>query len=154
MSYVIDKDLGWKRIVRKMNFVNGKEIRAGVLPSAGTEANGIPIAQVAKWNEYGTPATAKRPWSVPARPFMSIACDENKGWKKESNEAIGNILGGAEVISELNMVGMQMQEDIQSVFGDRSKLRPNAPSTIAKKGFDAPLIETGKLEESIDFEVK
>ena len=47
-----------------------------------------------------------------------------------------------------------MKKDIKNLFGDRSKLRPNAPSTIAKKGFDAPLIDTGKLQEVIDYEVK
>ena len=54
MSNVIDKDLGWKRIVRKMNFVDGKEIRAGVLPSAGKGKKGVPIAEYATYNEYGT----------------------------------------------------------------------------------------------------
>ena len=31
---------------------------------------------------------------------------------------------------------------------------PNAPSTIAKKGSANPLIDTGRLRQSIDFEVR
>ena len=154
MDFVIDKDLGWKRIVRKSNFINGKEIKAGVLASAGNEANGKPIAQVASWNEYGTPSTPRRPWSVPARPFLAISTDENNGWKDESEKAFKKILGGSEVMSALNDVGKKMQKDIEKVIGDNSKLTPNKPSTILKKGHDLPLIDSGKLLDAISYEVK
>ena len=36
----------------------------------------------------------------------------------------------------------------------KGKLAPNAPSTIARKGHDKPLIDTGTLKASIDYEVK
>lgn len=154
MPNVIDKDLGWKRIKSKMNFIDGKELKAGVLPDAGNEKNGKPIAQVASWNEYGTPATSRRPWSVPARPFMAISCDEHNGWQKDCERAVNGILGGAEVISKLNGIGEQMKKDIKSVIGDKSKLTPNKPSTIAKKGHDIPLMDTGSMYDAINYEVK
>ena len=151
---IIDKDLGWKRIKRKVAFLDGKEIKAGVLSSAGTEQNGIPIAQVAKWNEYGTPSTPKRPWSVPARPFMAISCDEHKGWKTETDKGVDRIYGGSEVMSQLNGIGQVMKKDIKDIIGQREKFKPLAQSTIRKKGHDIPLIDSGAMLDSIDFEVK
>ena len=53
-----------------------------------------------------------------------------------------------------------MQEVGQSVFGDLGFLDGNSERTIANKGFDAPLINTGELMEnfayrtSIDGETK
>ena len=147
MAEVIDRDLGWKDIVQGYRNLHGKTIKAGVLQSAGSEKNGVPISQVATWNEYGTSR-------IPSRPFIAIATDESKGWQGEVKMQVGGITSSADVNGVLNTIGEQMKKDIKNVIGDRSKLKPNAPSTIAKKGFDAPLIDTGKLQESIDFEVK
>lgn len=153
MMEVIDTDLGWKRIVRKTRFLDGKQIKAGVLASAGTE-NGIPIAQVGAWNEYGTQATARRPWNVPARPFLSRTTDEKKGWQSNVTQCVDNIIGGAEVIAELNTVGETMKTDIKNIFGQVSKFKRLKPSTVKKKGHNLPLLDSGGLYDSIDYEVK
>jgi hypothetical protein len=147
MAEVIDRDLGWKDIMHCFRRLNGKTIKAGVLEGAGSEANGASIAEVATYNEYGT----RR---IPSRPFIAIATDESKGWQGEIKRQVGGITSSADVNGALNTIGEQMKKDIKNVIGDRSKLKPNAPSTIAKKGFDAPLIDTGKLQEAIDYEVK
>lgn len=147
MAEVIDRDLGWKDIVQGYRNLHGKTIKAGVLQSAGSEKNGVPISQVATWNEYGTSR-------IPSRPFIAIATDESKGWQGEIKRQVGGITSSDDVNGALNTIGEQMKKDIKNVIGDRSKLKPNAPSTIAKKGFDAPLIDTGKLQEAIDYEVK
>lgn len=147
MAEVIDRDLGWKDIMHGFRRLNGKTIKAGVLEGAGSEANGASIAEVATYNEYGTSR-------IPSRPFIAIATDESKGWQSEVKKQVGGITSSADVNGALNTIGEQMKKNIKNVIGDRSKLKPNAPSTIAKKGFDAPLIDTGKLQEAIDFEVK
>ena len=151
---VVDKDLGWKRIKRKVTFLDGKEVRAGVLPSAGNEKNGKSIAQVGFWNEYGTQATAKRNFSVPARPFMGKSCDQHKGWQSQVNKGVGNILGGSEVIGQLNNIGEQMKTDIKDIFGQVSQFKRLKPSTIAKKGHNLPLMDSVALYDAIDYEVK
>lgn len=154
MAEVIDKDLGWKRIVRKTRFLNGKEIRAGVLSSAGTESNGVPIAQVGAFNEYGTKASANRPWNVPARPFLSRTTDQKKGWRNNVANAVDRVFGGAEVMGELNAVGETMKTDIKNVFGQVAMFKRLKPSTIKKKGHNLPLLDSGALYDAIDYEVK
>ena len=145
---VIDKDLGWKKLCNGYLALNGKTIKAGVLKGAGSY-KGVSIAQVAKWNEYGTDNGR-----IPSRPFIAIATDESRGWQSEVKTEIGSITSSADANRALKTIGKKMKEDIKKIIGDRSKLRPNAPSTIARKGFDAPLLDTGKLEESINYEVK
>lgn len=144
---VIDKDLGWQKICDGYRALNGRTIKAGVLKGAGSYNKGVSIVQVATWNEYGTSR-------IPSRPFIAIATDENKGWQGEVKKQIIGINSSNDVGGALDTIGKKMKEDIKSIIGDRAKLTPNAPSTIAKKGFDAPLLDTGKLEESIDYEVK
>jgi hypothetical protein len=39
-----------------------------------------------------------------------------------------------------------MKKDIQDVIGDKSRLKPNAPATVKKKGHDKPLIDTGHMQ--------
>ena len=143
---VIDKDLGWKRIKRKMDFLDGKEIRAGVLPSAGNGEKGTPIAEYATYNEYGTE-------KITSRPFMATSADENKGWNAPVKRAVGDIIDGAEVISELNTVGKKMKDDIKKNVGTH-RFKPLKPATVKKKGHDIQLIDSWDLYDAIDFEVK
>ena len=146
MSNVIDKDLGWKRIERKMDFLDGKEIRAGVLPSAGNGKKGVPIAEYATFNEYGTK-------KIPSRPFMATSADENKGWSTSVKNAVKGIIDGAEVISQMNTVGEKMKTDIKKNIGTY-RFKPLKPATVKKKGHDIQLIDSGDLYDAIDFEVK
>ena len=148
MSEVIDKDLGWKNIRANFNKMNGRTIKAGVLEGAGSYAKGQTIAEVATYNEYGT----RR---IPSRPFLAIATDEHKGWNAEVKVSISNALTPKGSVSDsLNKIGKQMKTDIKNVIGDKGKLARNAPATIARKGHDLPLIDTGKLKDTIDYEVK
>ena len=144
---VTDKDLGWKRIVRKTNFLNGKELQAGVLWSAGTN-RGVEIAYYASVNEYGT-----KDGRIPSRPFLAMTSDEQKMWESPVTKAVDKILGGSEVISQLNTVGEKMVKDIKNNIG-KKKYKRLALSTIARKGHDIPLIDSGALLDSIDYEVK
>lgn len=156
MAEVIDRDLGWKRICQKVMFLDGRQVKAGVLETAGNEKNGVPIVKVAKWNEYGTPSTSRRPWSVPARPFMAITFDEKRGWKTTvEGEIMTNIVspkGG--VTAMLGAIGKQMKTDIKNNIGVVGKYKPLAPSTVARKGHNIPLMDSGALYDAIDYEVK
>ena len=149
MSIVKDTDKGWKRITRKIKALNGKIVSAGIHTDAGTEKNGVSIAQVATYNEFGTER-------IPARPFIRLSFENHKKeWGDEAETQLtAMIKSGKTASGALNAVGRHMKKDIVSIIGDTSQLRHNAPSTIARKGFDKPLYETGKLKAAIDFKVK
>jgi HK97 gp10 family phage protein len=54
--------------------------------------------------------------------------------------------------TELTQLGMKLQKLILKKID--SHVQPsNAPSTVAKKGFDHPLVENGNLYDSIDIKI-
>lgn len=49
--------------------------------------------------------------------------------------------------------GKKAQKAIQQNFGNTSLLERNAPATIKRKGFDAPLIETSMLKNKLTYRI-
>ena len=143
---VTDKDLGFKNRVRNLQKLNNKSVKAGVLEGSGNEDNGTSLVDVAFYNEYGTSR-------IPARPFVRIASEKNQQtWANEAEKVVDKIVAGYD--ANFSILGNTMKENIQAVIGDKNLLVPNAPSTIRRKGHDKPLIDTGKLKASINFEVE
>lgn len=151
MAVIRDEDKGWDRITAELRSLSGKKVRVGVLSSAGDHPDGdITIAEVAAFNEFGTR-------HIPARPFVSTAFDENlskyeRQLARDVRKATGQ--GGfmtAETVA--NRLGLRMQSDIQRKIVSLRE-PPNAPATIRKKGSSNPLIDTGRMRQSISFEVK
>lgn len=143
---VTDRDLGFKKRVRNLQNLNNKSVKAGVLQNSGTEDNGTKIVDVAIYNEFGTSR-------IPSRPFVRIASEKNQQtWANEAEKVVDKIVAGYD--ANFSSLGDRMVENIKDVIGDKNLLVPNAPSTIRRKGHDKPLIDTGKLKASIDFEVE
>lgn len=148
MAGVIDRDLGFNRIMRDLQKLDGMEVVAGMLKDSGRAENGASYVDIATWNEYGT----RR---IPSRPFIRISADTNKAaWVKMAQQCVNNVIDGDSPRDAAQVVGHRMVEDIRKVFGDKSKLAPNAPSTIKKKGHDKPLIDTGKLKATVNYRVE
>jgi hypothetical protein len=112
---------------------------------AGSENAGLPVAQVAFWNEFGTV-------NAPTRPFFRGMIAQNS---PEWGEQLGaNIkLAGYNSQRALELQGTVMKDQLVKSIVDTTS-PPNAPSTIARKGFDKPLIDTGYMQRSADFVVK
>lgn len=121
---------------------NAHHVRAGVLENS-KYPDGTSVPSVAFWNEYGTR-------TAPSRPFFRQTISEKRGeWAKLAGDAIKM---GYTVEHMLGLVGAQMQTDIQySIMSWTSP--PNAPYTVAKKGFDSPLRDTMLMHDSIKYEV-
>ena len=114
---------------------NTSRLRVGFIDSA-TYQDGQNVATVAFWNEYGTE-------KIPPRPFFRTTIANNKGkWidyirKVQTLDAkAGELIKGDLVFSILNWTEP-----------------PNAPYTIAKKGFNKPLVEQGIMSRSISYEL-
>lgn len=156
MAKVEDRDLGYMAVIKNVTALSSKSLVVGVLQNAGKEEDGTDLVDVAIWNEYGT-----RDGHIPARPFLSIATDENKAkWQKLTEGAANAVIDRKMPVDQaLEIIGSQMAGDVQMVIGDKSKLKPNRPATIrakSKKGKigDAPLIDTGRLRQSIHFDIR
>lgn len=148
MADVEDRDLGFRRIVTNLKAFDGVELVIGVLRNSGRETNGTDLVDVAFYNEFGTR-------HIPSRPFVRIASDEHGDeWQTLAEKGLTAITEGRMSRKQvLDLVGIRAKADVQKVFGDKTKLRPNAPATVARKGSSAPLIDSGRLRASINYRI-
>jgi hypothetical protein len=90
--------------------------------------------------------------TIPARPFFRSMIQKNKGdWPAD----LGKIIKAANYDSTvaLGRLGKHVAEQLQESIRDFSE-PGNAKSTIAKKGFDKPLVDSDHMLNSVDSEVQ
>lgn len=92
---------------------------------------------------------------IPERSFIRSAFDENKKeiWKLADD--VGNRVSEMKLdpMQGLRIIGEEMESKIKEKI-KHGPFTPNAPSTVRKKKSDQPLIDTGRLRNSIRYEVK
>ena len=125
-------------------------VKVGVLGSQDSE-----LILIAATNEFGTTIAGKNNnVTIPERNFIRSTFDENVDkLMKLAERLYDKILGGKltpEAALKLwgNFLVGLIQEKIVSL-----KSPVNAKSTIKKKGSENPLIDTGRLRQSISFEL-
>ncbi|SDR17611.1 hypothetical protein [Paraburkholderia tuberum] len=128
-----------------------KTLRVGFLEGA-TYPDGTPVAQVAALNEFGhTVAADEGEYFVLPRPFFRNMIHENKaGW----GAALGAVLKstGYDVDKALATMGLGMEDQLQESIRQLTS-PPLAESTIARKGFDKPLIDSSHMINSTGSDV-
>ncbi|MCJ2126664.1 hypothetical protein [Methylobacterium sp. J-077] len=124
----------------------GSAVRVGFLEGS-TYPDGTSTPMVAAIQEFGSPAQ-----KIPPRPFMrNTIADNGPGWPK----ALAKILEATNYDAKrsLDLFGHAVADQLQASIITFST-PANAPSTIARKGFDAPLRDSGHLLNSVEVEVK
>ena len=104
---------------------------------------GKDVTEVAKKNDKGN--------GVPERPFMIPA--GNKAANKIINITVKSIAGGMDESQALSRAGIMFKNAIQKEITN-IKEPPNSPATIAKKGSSNPLIDTGKMRQSVKWKIR
>ena len=117
-------------------------VRVGVLENA-TYPDGTPVAMVAFWNEYGTRTSPVRAF------FRTTVSEQKKNWVLSVQNLMKMHNDPKQV---MGLIGVHMQEQIVQSINTWSD-PPNSAYTIAKKGFDKPLVERGIMMRSISWEV-
>lgn len=130
-----------KREITK--FMGKEKLEIGFFETA-RYPNGVFVAQVARYNEFGT-------LNIPMRPFFRNAINKNiKKWYATLQNAINQ---NATPSKALSIVGEVARADIiQSITDLRTP--PNAESTIKQKKSTNPLIDTGLMRRSVTYKVK
>lgn len=131
-------------IIRKLT--RAKQVRVGFLEGA-TYPDGTSVPMVAAIQEFGSPANG-----IPLRPFFRGMVQEKQGgWGKLSAAALKQ--SDKDVTKALHIVGEviagELRESITEFVGV-----PLSPATIARKGSDKQLVDTGHMLASVDHEVK
>ena len=135
-----------ERLKRELEELSKLEVRVGFQQGEATTDDGIDMCDIAMWNEMGTLRS-------PSRPFMRDAVDNheaeiNNFCKSQQNNIINST---AEQV--LKLTGIFLKDLIQNEIVD-GNFAPNAPYTIAKKGSDKPLIDTGRMRQSVNYVIK
>ncbi|HQT79437.1 MAG TPA: hypothetical protein PLD10_20530 [Rhodopila sp.] len=131
--------------------------RSGTLevgfPEGSTYPDGTPVAYIAAIQEFGTQnAGPNHNVTIPARPFFRTMIAEKRN---EWGPALGQIIVNVRYDTEaaLSQLGEGIQGQLQKSIRDWTQ-PPNAASTVAEKGFDKPLIDTGHMVNSVRYVVK
>lgn len=157
----IARRLGGNKVV-KVGFLSGatypaskpKKLRAQYAKKKakadGTKApvsgaqGGTTVAMVAAIQNFGS-------GNIPPRPFFTnMIHDKSPEWPG----AIANLLKANDYDADktLNQVGLAIKGQLQKSIIDTNS-PPLAQSTIDRKGFDKPLIDTSHMINSVDYEV-
>ncbi len=110
----------------------------------GKEKFDGPVAQVAFWNEFGTKKS-------PPRPFMrSTVAKKSPRWGNGLGKALRD--NGYNAHDALVVMGEVIQGQIRQSIVEW-KDPPNAQLTVDLKGFNDPLVASGRMLRSVDFQV-
>lgn len=110
-----------------------------------TYSDGTPIAYVAAIHEFGSPTT-----NIPPRPFMYPAVKNNSA--KWTNTITSTIKGSMSLNNAFETLGAVASGDI--AVSIKSVVNPLLkPATLAAKGFNKPLVDTGLLFQSVSHKV-
>ena len=122
-------------------------VRVGFLENATYPATAksatLHVAQVAFWNEFGTSRAPARPY------FRGMIGRELGDW----GDRLGAYLKASRFDSSraFALMGVEMKDALTNSIA--AWPADNAPSTIARKGFDHGLVDRGIMERATDFEV-
>ena len=126
------------------NLQKAASVEIGFLEDA-TYPDGTPVALVAALNEFGSGDTPPRPF------FRGMIADKSPEWP----DAVAGLLLANDYDADktLGQAGAaikgQLQGAIVAYVGP-----PLKPSTIARKGNDKQLVDTGHMLASVDYAVK
>lgn len=132
---------GLRSVVQSHAAMRGVTIEVGV--------QGGEVAEYAAYNEYGTA-------TIPPRPFMRTSLKRNRRrWSNLFSRAMSATSRGlpADALKALHFTGVTAVSDTQATLRSGPWL-PNEPSTIARKGSSQPLVDTGRLVQSIRYVIK
>lgn len=138
-------------LIKRVNAVNHTEVEVGFWDDRyGPENDNLPVAQVAAYNNFGTSFNPTRPFMDDTFEDMMYQIYMARGVKNVFLSVLSNGRGTQRLLRELGATIKElMQVTIQQYASDGG----NSRSTIERKGRDTPLIDTGKMLESVRFRI-
>ena len=136
-----------KKLQKMLKELAEKEVRVGFQAGKATEEDGTDICDIAAWNELGTV-------HIPARPFLRQSVDDNvskiNSFLQSKKKDLVRGVSAEQVLKEIGI----FQKDLIQEKITEGNFIPNAESTVKKKGSSKPLIDTGRMRQSVNYEIK
>lgn len=135
------------RFQRMLKEIADKEVRIGFQHGKATEEDGTDVCDVAAWNELGTV-------NMPSRPFLRKSVDENEGKINSFLQSkMKDLVRGVSAEQVLKEIGIFQKDLIQEKITEGS-FTPNAESTVRQKGSSKPLIDSGRMRQSVNYVIQ
>ena len=134
-------------------------VRVGILGGDGskmTQDGKITMAYLGSIHEFGASVKdVKTPFEIPERSFLRMPLDTKLGEELEKSSKFKQAFQDCDMQALGDEIGLASLNVINDAFdsGGLGKWQPLAESTIARKGSDTILIDTGDLRRSISYEV-
>ena len=144
------KDL--EKVLKHFQTLNNLKIDVGYFSDSGQHSTAeMSYSELMAFHEGG--GVNQYGHSVPARPLMSEAVFElEESGKKVMMSEYKNLFGQVGRINfNADALGDKMVVLSRELFGDTYLFEDNAPSTIAKKGKNSPLEDTGELRDNLGY---
>lgn len=127
------------------NVTGPNSLKVGFYGGA-TYPDGTSVADVAVFNEFGVPSHGQ-----PPRPFFrNMIASQAPKWPGMAARLMeGNNM---DVAATLDLMGQEIAGRLAESINTLTE-PPLAPSTIARKGFSKPLIDTATMLRAISYEV-
>ena len=135
-----------KKFQKMLEDLDKLEVRIGIQQGAGSD-NGVDLVDIAMFNELGTV-------HIPSRPFLRDSVDAHSSEINAFLQSMRTqLVKGGSAEDTLKKIGVFQKGLIQKeiVNGD---FVPNSPETIKRKGSDKPLIDTGRMRQSINYVIQ
>ena len=138
-------DHGLEKMLRQADALNGSGVKVGIQAGSGSH-DGVDLVDIAVFNEFGNAR-------VPDRPFMRNAAQKYQQDIATTMEHLARkVEGGASPDAALHSLGQWYQARQQAHIRS-GEFKPNALSTVKKKGSSVPLIDKGRLVNAVRYEV-
>lgn len=140
-------------LIQGFDFIRHTNVYVGIPQENNGSHGSVTNAELLYIHTNGSPVH-----NIPPRPTIEPAIAKPDTAKAIQDQLVSGIkqaimgnLNGAE--ASYHKAGMIGATAAQAMFGS-GELAPNAPSTIAKKGSSAPLIDTGALRAAVTYVVR
>ena len=138
-------DHGLDKIIQQALKLDGKGVKVGIRRGKGSH-DGTDMLDIAVYNHFGTA-------TIPARPFVSDCAEKNAGQIQEAQKRLVYRVyqGGLSADGALAELGA-WYVNVQKGHILHGGWTPNAPATVKRKGSNKPLVDTGQLVNTVDWE--
>ena len=142
-------------LIQGWNFFLSHEVVVGIPEGTNAQRGPVSNAELLYIHENGVPDH-----NIPPRPVLKPAIADpptkEKIEKLMKQAAVEALVHGNRQKCEQNFhkAGMVGRDACKKWITDGSHLAPNSPVTIARKGSSLPLVDTGSMLNSIDYEVR
>lgn len=142
------KDAPWRQIRRRVLEIAARDrsVKVGVMAAAGASSELLTIAAV---HEFGSPSR-----NIPQRSWLRSTFRDKRGELDRMVVRVARLIiqGKLNVDRGLGLLGTWAAAAVKATIASGPHIPPPLkPETIARKGSDRPLVDTGQLVNSITY---